>query len=190
MPHAMRVRRRSLASPGADEVSRPRRLPGPRPRPAPPTRQASSARAVGGLTSRAVVLALVLCALLLMLAYPLREFLAQRSQIEAARTTVAQQKERVVALEAEKKRWGDPAYVRAQARTRLHFVMPGETQYVVLDPGEPRTRTTPTAGAHDRPALSALDPSRVRLDTTTADTKASRPWFARLWRSAQSAAGS
>jgi hypothetical protein len=28
-------------------------------------------------------------------------------------------------------RWQDPDYVKAQARERLHFVMPGERQYIV-----------------------------------------------------------
>jgi hypothetical protein len=27
--------------------------------------------------------------------------------------------------------WQDPEYVKAQARERLHFVMPGERQYIV-----------------------------------------------------------
>ena len=36
-------------------------------------------------------------------------------------------------LEREKQRWQDPAYVRAQARERFGYLMPGEKSYVVLD---------------------------------------------------------
>lgn len=31
------------------------------------------------------------------------------------------------------KRWDDPAYVRAQARDRLYYVMPGEISFLVMD---------------------------------------------------------
>jgi hypothetical protein len=31
------------------------------------------------------------------------------------------------------KRWDDPAYVRAQARNRLYYVMPGEISFLVMD---------------------------------------------------------
>ena len=31
------------------------------------------------------------------------------------------------------KRWDDPAYVRAQARNRLFYVMPGEISFLVMD---------------------------------------------------------
>ena len=33
----------------------------------------------------------------------------------------------------ERKRWEDPVYVRAQARDRLYYVMPGEVSYLVMD---------------------------------------------------------
>ena len=29
--------------------------------------------------------------------------------------------------------WRDPEYVKSQARARLHFVLPGERQYIVTD---------------------------------------------------------
>lgn len=32
--------------------------------------------------------------------------------------------------------WEDPAYIASQARARLGYVKPGETQYTVVDPGE------------------------------------------------------
>ncbi|MCW2679447.1 MAG: ftsL1, partial [Frankiales bacterium] len=90
------------------------------------------------LTPRAAVLALIAAGLLASAALPMREYVNQRSEIAALETAQADQRERVAALEAEKQRLQDPAYVAAEARRRLHFVMPGETAYVVLAP-EPGT---------------------------------------------------
>ncbi len=86
------------------------------------------------LTSRAAVLALVACALVLTLTYPTREYFAQRAQIAELRKQTDDQRRRVDEQRRQLARWNDPAFVKAQARERLHFVMPGETGYVVVDP--------------------------------------------------------
>jgi cell division protein FtsB len=88
------------------------------------------------LTPRAAVLALVVCGLLVSAALPLREYLDQRGRIAELEQAQAEARARVAALEAEKERLHDPAYVAAQARRRLHFVLPGETAYVLLPPEE------------------------------------------------------
>ena len=49
---------------------------------------------------------------------------ARRDRQRCAPQSAATQA-RVDALEAQKQRWADPAYVEAQARERLHFVLPG-----------------------------------------------------------------
>ena len=90
------------------------------------------------LTPRAAVLALVAAGLLASAALPMREYVNQRSEIAALEASQSVQRERVAELEAEKQRLQDPAYVAAEARRRLHFVLPGETAYVVLAP-EPGT---------------------------------------------------
>jgi cell division protein FtsB len=113
----------------------------------------------GRLTGRAAVLALTVCALVVALAYPTRQYIAQRSQIAQQRRQAQQVRDRVEQLREQKARWADPAYVRAQARAQLHFVMPGETGYVML--GE-------AGDAGD------LDPA---AHATTAD----RPWYDNLW---------
>jgi cell division protein FtsB len=86
------------------------------------------------LTPRAAVLALVAAGLVASAALPMREYVNQRSDIAALESAQAAQRERVAELEAEKQRLQDPAYVAAEARRRLHFVLPGETAYVVLAP--------------------------------------------------------
>lgn len=49
-----------------------------------------------------------------------------QKQNEATRNNLSQMKEDL-------KRWDDPAYVRAQARNRLYYVMPGEISFLVMD---------------------------------------------------------
>jgi cell division protein FtsB len=91
-------------------------------------------RQPGGLTTRAAVLALLVCALLLALTVPMREYLAQRARVARLEAQVDEQQRRVDALEARKQRLQDPAYVEQLARERLHFVRPGEIPYILLTP--------------------------------------------------------
>jgi cell division protein FtsB len=104
------------------------------------------------LTSRAAVLALVLCALVLMLAYPVQQYLAQRGQIAKLQRANATAQQRVDALSAADAQWKDPAFIERQARARLHYVMPGETEYVLTGgiPASagptPQPTVTPTPG--------------------------------------------
>src|SRR4051794_29490749 len=102
-----------------------------------PTRKPVSAvprrRAV--LTARAAVLTVALASVALALALPFKIWVAQRGQINTLQSQIHSQQQRVAALKHEQQRWADPAYVRAQARARLHYVLPGETAYIVLDKG-------------------------------------------------------
>ena len=111
------------------------------------------------LTGRAAILVLVLAALVVTLASPLRAWMSQQAEIAALEADVAQSRERVESLRAELEDWEDPAFVIAQARSRLHFVFPGEVGYVVL-------------GEDDRPI--------VPEDERAADQA---PWYSRLWDS-------
>jgi len=110
------------------------------------------------VTGRAVILVCVLALLAITLAIPVREWLSQRSQIDRLQAEVTSTEDRVADLSARVADWQDPAYVTAQARSRLHFVFPGEVGYVVL-------------GADDRP----IDPAEV---ASSAD---SGTWFDRGW---------
>lgn len=114
-------------------------------------------------TGRAAVLAVVLAALAIALAGPLRQLIGQRSQISSLRSNVAQQTQQLKDLQKQQKQWADPTYVAQQARDRLHYVMPGEVPYVTLAP-------TPSTSA---PA--------------SAHAVADQPWYAQLWSSIQGA---
>ncbi|WP_431962803.1 FtsB family cell division protein [Actinacidiphila sp. bgisy160] len=113
------------------------------------------------LTGRAALLALVVCALVVALAYPMRQYVAQRSQIADQRKQAEQARKRVDELREEKARWQDPEYVKAQARARLHYVLPGETAYTVVKPSG-------AAASEDAGARHS-------------DSAARRPWYANLW---------
>ncbi|MFW6695524.1 FtsB family cell division protein [Streptomyces sp. MAR4 CNX-425] len=102
------------------------------------------------LTGRAAVLALVVCSLVVALAYPLRQYIAQRAEVAELEREKAQAEKRVEELRDEKARWRDPEYVRRQAREHLHYVLPGETGYLMRD-GSGSARSGEAGSAADRP---------------------------------------
>lgn len=108
------------------------------------------------------MLALVATVLLVSMAVPVRSWLAQRAQIAELRTQVTEAADRVAALQVEKQRWDDPSFVAAQARDRLHFVLPGEVGYV-------------TVGAE------------AQVDPEAAEAAAGQPWYSSLWDGLQQA---
>ncbi len=90
------------------------------------------------ITRGAVALLVVVALLAASYANSLRIYLDQDRQIAQARAEIRKRSESVSELDSELKRWQDPAYVKAQARTRLGWVMPGEVGYRVIGPdGKP-----------------------------------------------------
>ncbi|MGW3460846.1 FtsB family cell division protein [Streptomyces olivaceoviridis] len=108
------------------------------------------------LTGRAALLALVLCTMIVALAYPMRQYVSQREQIADLQRQREQARERVEQLRDLKARWQDDAYAEQQIRRRLHYVMPGETGYVVVDPNAARQSRADLGAAH-------------------------RPWYTNVW---------
>ena len=89
-------------------------------------------------TGRAAVLVLVLAVLTVSYASSLRAYLQQRSHIGDLKVQIAEREASINDLEREKKRWDDPAYVKAQARARFGYLMPGEAGFEVIGPdGKP-----------------------------------------------------
>ena len=62
---------------------------------------------------------------------PLRAFVAQQTQIRDLNAELAARKAHIEQLEDSIALWNDPEYVKAQARERLGYVMPGQTLYFV-----------------------------------------------------------
>ncbi|MEU5280892.1 FtsB family cell division protein [Streptomyces asoensis] len=105
------------------------------------------------LTGRAALLAMVLCTLIVALAYPMRQYVSQRAEIADLEREKRQAAERVEQLRDLKARWQDDAYAEQQIRLRLHYVLPGETGFVVIDPDAAR-QSRADLGAADRPWYS------------------------------------
>jgi cell division protein FtsB len=96
------------------------------------------------LTTRATLLAVVICVLVLTLAYPLRLYLQQQAEIAALTRQNAAAQARVDALRSSVTQYGDNGWVEDQARARLHYVLPGEKTY--LRPSTPAPTPTTTGG--------------------------------------------
>jgi cell division protein FtsL len=117
------------------------------------------------LTSRAAVLAVVICAIALSLAYPVRAYLAQRQQIDQL---VAQQQTmltQVKNLQAEQARLSDRSYIEQLARQELDMCFPGTQCYVI-------------------------EGSQALTNGTQPRQSGPTPWYAKLWASVQQAGAS
>ena len=114
------------------------------------------------LTGRAAVLAVVICAIALSLAYPVREYVTQRRQIDSL---VAQQQDmqaQVKSLEAQQAKLASPAYIEQLARQELDMCFPG-TQCYIVEGGQPL------------------------IGTAQAGRSGPAPWYDKLWQSVQQA---
>ncbi|GAB2816160.1 hypothetical protein GCM10027022_02750 [Alpinimonas psychrophila] len=69
----------------------------------------------------------------LILAPQLRILIEQRQQIADLTAISTSTQTELDDLTKQRARWDDPAYVRAQARDRLYYVMPGEISYLVIN---------------------------------------------------------
>jgi hypothetical protein len=80
------------------------------------------------------------------LAPPLQRYFAQRAQINALRVQLHDSKATLEAATNDLARWNDPAYVASQARSRLHYVFPGEHQYIVIGATTSASSSSQAAG--------------------------------------------
>jgi cell division protein FtsB len=106
------------ADPPSGEVpspGKPRRLPG------------------ASITGRAIALAVVILVLVISYASSLRVYFAQAHEIAETKAEIAKRSQAIERLQVERVRWNDPDFVRAQARERLGWVVPGEIGYRVVD---------------------------------------------------------
>lgn len=112
-------------------------------------------------SGRAFALAAILFMLALFLAPPVKNYFTQRAQIAALQSHLKSDYAALAAAKRELTLWQDPNYIKSQARERLHFVMPGERQYIV----------TGTDGENSDASNSA--------DVVT-DLPEGEPWYTRM----------
>jgi cell division protein FtsB len=113
------------------------------------------------LTSRAAVLAVVICAIALSLAYPIRAYVAERRQIDQLEGLNTQLAGQLTRLRAERRAYGSPAYIEQQARDQLHMCFPSQKCYIVIYPSHPHGKS--------------------------AQGKSGTPWYSALWKSVMEA---
>jgi cell division protein FtsB len=123
---------------------------------------------VGGLSpKKAVILALVVSAVALTLAVPLRTYFAQRSEAEQLRSANAAISREVAQLQQKVDEQNEPSYIEDQARNRLLMVRPGETPLVMQFPSPPEKSE----------------------DEKRAERQASNPWYTNLLDAVSTPAG-
>lgn len=86
-----------------------------------------------GLSNRALILGVILFVLAVTLAPPLQHYFNQKAQINSLKSQLQDNQAMLDSAAKELALWNDPEYVASQARSRLHFVFPGERQYIVLN---------------------------------------------------------
>jgi cell division protein FtsB len=120
-----------------------------------------SEQRLGSAARRAAILAVVVCVLTLTIAGPVRTYFSQRTEMRQLSDAQAQLRSQITDLEQQKVKLGDPAYIAAQARERLGFVMPGDIPYQVQLP------------AGDVPvAVPGVGPAKL---------PSGLPWYTSLW---------
>ncbi|MDD7966905.1 FtsB family cell division protein [Actinomycetospora lemnae] len=132
-----------------------------------------AAQATGGALGlstarRAAVLAVVVCALALTVAVPLRNYVTQRHEIAAVTAEQERLAGDVRRLTDERAALRDPAHIEALARERLGYARPGEVPYRVQLPGDATAPRDP----RDTDPRAGLPPAEAEL-----------PWYARVARS-------
>jgi len=98
------------------------------------------------LARQVAILGLVLCAVALSVAFPLRSYLEQRAALGAAVASQQDLEQQRAELQARKDALLDNDYVAAEARRRLQFVTPGDTVFLVHAPALADTGDGASAG--------------------------------------------
>ena len=98
------------------------------------------------LTGRAALLAVVICAIALSLAYPVREYIAQRQQIDQLLAQQQTMSAQVKALQAEDGKLSQNWYIEQEAQAELHMCFPQEQCYEVVSGQQAKTSVTTPQG--------------------------------------------
>ena len=111
-------------------------------------------------SNRVLALSAIFFILALTIAPPVKHYFTQRAQISALKAELSADNTALQKAREELLLWQDPEYIKSQARERLHFVLPGERQYIVTD-GENNSKQNGT----------------TKIASSLAD---GQPWYARL----------
>jgi cell division protein FtsB len=111
-------------------------------------------------SNRVLAISAIFFILALTIAPPVKNYFTQRAQISALKAQLSADNSALQKAREELLLWQDPEYIKSQARERLHFVLPGERQYIVTD-----SENNPQQNGTTKIASSLAD---------------GQPWYARL----------
>lgn len=111
-------------------------------------------------SNRVLALSVIFFVLALTIAPPVKHYFTQRAQISALKAQLSADNSALEKARQELTLWQDPEYVKSQARERLHFVLPGERQYIVTEGETEAGQNSPT-----------------KVASSLAD---GQPWYSRL----------
>ena len=111
-------------------------------------------------SNRFLALSAILFILALAIAPPVKNYFTQRAQISALKSQLSADNVALQKAREELLLWHDPDFVKTQARERLHFVLPGERQYIVTETNSDGTQKSTT-----------------KIATSLVD---GQPWYSRL----------
>ena len=111
-------------------------------------------------SNRVLALSAIFFVLALTIAPPVKHYFTQRAQISALKAQLSADNSALQKAREELTLWQDPEYVKSQARERLHFVLPGERQYIVTEGDNEANQNTTT-----------------KIASSLAD---GQPWYSRL----------
>ena len=111
-------------------------------------------------SNRALAFVIIFFILALAIAPPVKHYFTQRAQISALKSQLSADNTALAKARDQLSLWQDPEYIKSQARDRLHFVLPGERQYIVIDDSTTNTQQGTT-----------------KIATALTD---GQPWYARL----------
>jgi len=129
------------------------------------------------LTVRLIVLSVVILLAVVLLLPTVRAAVQQSSDIDRLREELALHEAERDRLQVELDRWEDRTYVVERARSRLHYVFPGDTVWRVLDSDTVVEDIDPLTG-------QPVDAGPVGTDPTSGV-----PWYQSIWESVQVADG-
>jgi cell division protein FtsB len=109
---------------------------------------------------RVLALSAIFFVLALTIAPPVKHYFTQRAQISALKAQLSADNTALQKAREELLLWQDPEYIKSQARERLHFVLPGERQYIVTQGDSVGNQ-----------------PSTTKIASSLAD---GQPWYSRL----------
>ena len=111
-------------------------------------------------SNRILALSAIFFVLALTIAPPVKHYFTQRAQINALKAELSADNTALQKAREELLLWQDPEYIKSQARERLHFVLPGERQYIVTEGDSVGNQ-----------------PSSTKIASSLAD---GQPWYSRL----------